>query len=361
MNNELLSTLGFSLCRGIGVRSVFTLIERTGSVEAAYRASASVLIETIGKRYAEKILNFRNRVNLQSEYKRLQNLDITPVSYWCSIYPSQLKHLSDPPYCLYAKGNLQLLRMPMNSMLSVVGTRSCSSYGIQVARTYARALAERGITIVSGMARGIDGEAQWGCLNGGGTTIAVLGNGVDVAVPASHARLYRSILENNGLILSEYPPGEPAFKGTFVARNRIIAGLSSAVLVVEGAPKSGSLITAQFAIDLGREVLVIPGNVTSAHSLGTNKLIQSGAMLIAELSDITDANYLLIKNKYPATRTNTNKIDEEILESLSTILYTKDELISLLDMQPSEVLQRLTYLELEGVICKNSEGKYYVM
>ena len=197
-------------------------------------------------------------------------------------YPALLKDIHDPPSQLYCIGDLSLLSM---QCVAVVGTRRCSPYGRWAAGEIARAVAGSGTCVVSGMASGIDSAAHKGALDAGGKTIAVFGTGVDICFPASNAGLYERIAES-GLIVSEYEPGEGPMAWHFPARNRIISGLSRATIVVEGAIKSGSMITASLALEQGRDVFAVPGNINQPNSRGVNKLIADGASPIMDLGEL---------------------------------------------------------------------------
>jgi DNA processing protein len=185
-------------------------------------------------------------------------------------YPPLLSELHDPPESLFVRGAVEALSEPG---VAVVGARSCSAYGAQVARSLSRELAAAGLVIVSGLARGVDGEAHRGALEGGGRTVAVLGCGIDRDYPRSHAELARRIVPW-GAVVSEYPPGVEPAPWRFPARNRIIAGLALAIVVVEARERSGALITADFALELGRDVFAVPGEITSGLSAGTNDLLR---------------------------------------------------------------------------------------
>lgn len=200
-------------------------------------------------------------------------------------YPQLLKTISDPPERLYCIGDIRLLEMPM---AAVIGSRKCSEYGKQTAMAAGKALGAAGACVVSGMAKGIDSFGHLGALKNGGKTIAVLGCGVDICYPAENRKLYEQICRE-GLVISEYPPGTAPMPYMFPQRNRIIAGLSRVVTVVEAGRDSGALITATLAAESGREVYAVPGNITSMWSLGTNKLIADGAMPVVTVDDVVRA------------------------------------------------------------------------
>ena len=202
-------------------------------------------------------------------------MDVTPIetiSRRHPAFPPLLAELHDPPASLFVRGEVKALSQPG---VAVVGARSCSAYGAQVARSVARDLAAAGLVVVSGLARGVDGEAHRGALEGGGKTVAVLGGGIDRDYPRSHAELARRIVAA-GAVVSEYPPGVEPAPWRFPARNRIIAGLALATVVVEARERSGALITADFALELGRDVFAVPGEITSSLSAGTNDLVRQG-------------------------------------------------------------------------------------
>ncbi|EXG83147.1 DNA-processing protein DprA [Saccharibacillus sacchari] len=215
---------------------------------------------------------------------RLRQRGIEPMSYFDEAYPTLMKESAKPPWMLYTIGRRELLK---DFSIAIVGTRSPTAYGRVVCERIAGALAENGVCLVSGMARGIDGYSHREALRRGGATIAVLGAGVDVAYPPEHNHLHREIAEQ-GLIVSESPPGTRPSPGLFPLRNRIIAGLSRGVLIVEAAEKSGSLITGDYALDCGRDVFAVPGPVTSPKSLGTLQLIKNGAKPCADANDILE-------------------------------------------------------------------------
>ena len=201
-------------------------------------------------------------------------------------YPERLKNIYDYPILLFAKGNLDILNS--EKIIAIVGTRNCSLYGNKITKEFSYSLAKRGAIIVSGIAKGIDTQAHIGALEASGKTIAVLGSGINYVYPKENEKLYRSIIEKSGLVISEYPLYTKPIPNYFPWRNRIISGLSDKVLVTEASKKSGSIITANFALEQGREVYAIPGNINSIVSKGTNDLIKDGANLVSCIEDIWD-------------------------------------------------------------------------
>lgn len=221
-------------------------------------------------------------INKYVEYIKKHN--ITLVNINDEFYPKVLKEIYDPPITLFCKGNIELLK---EQALSIVGCRNATNYGISVSKNMAYNLASANIVIVSGLARGIDASAHKGALVAKGKTIAVLGCGVDIPYPIENIELYKEI-SKNGLIISEYIVGTKPDAGNFPARNRIISGLSKGLLVVEAACKSGSMITVDCALEQGRDVYVIPGNINSSNSTGTNELLKEGAKVVTSYEDILE-------------------------------------------------------------------------
>jgi DNA processing protein len=269
-----------------------------------------------------------------------------------SAYPSLLEQLHDPPTRLYVRGEaeLDLLAFPA---VAVVGARSCSAYGSEVARMLGRELAAAGVVVVSGLARGIDGEAHRGALEADGPTVAVLGCGIDRDYPRSHADLAGRIA-SAGLIVSEYPPGVEPAPWRFPARNRIIAGLCLATIVVEARQRSGALITADFALELGRDVFAVPGEITAARSAGTNNLLRQGAAPLLTVDDVLEAIGIERAPPKPAT---VSAEGAELLELLGIGPLAADELARACGRTSAEVSAVLVELELAGVVSE-ADGVY---
>ncbi len=261
-----------------------------GGVRALYEASPGELeqcfeaYETFARCGAEALDELKDK-DLKSSESVLENLEAVNgvlIHQEEPEFPGHLREISDCPVLLYCRGNAELLNKPG---IAVVGTRRSSPYGRWAASEIAKRIARSGTTVISGMAEGIDSAGQLACLNAGGSTIAVLGTGVDICFPRSNRVLYQSIIEK-GLVLSEYPPGTPGYASNFPRRNRIISGLSRAVIVVEGARKSGSMITAGLAAEHGRDVFAVPGNINQPNSIGVNALIADGACPIMDLDEL---------------------------------------------------------------------------
>ncbi len=268
-------------------------------------------------------------------------------------YPSLLAELHDPPARLHLRGGpAEILA---RTSVAIVGARSCSPYGAQVARELARELAAAGVVVVSGLARGVDGEAHRGALAVGGLTVAVLGCGIDRDYPQAHAELARRIVESGGLVVSEYPPGVEPAPWRFPARNRIVAGLARAAVVVEARRRSGALITADFALELGREVFAVPGEITSALSEGTNDLIRQGAIPLLAAGDVLEV--LGIDPTPPAPLVSLSPEAEAVLAALAGGALTLDEISRSAAVGSAEVAVALTELELAGLAAQ-ADGHY---
>jgi len=257
--------------------------------------------------------------------------------------PPLLRAIHDPPPGLFVRGDcdLELLAQPA---VALVGARACSGYGASVARMLGRELAAAGLVVVSGLARGVDAEAHRGALDAGGLTVAVLGCGIDRDYPAGHAELARCIAQS-GLIVAEYAPGVEPAPWRFPARNRIIAGLCAVTVVVEARERSGALITADLALEEGREVFAVPGEIRSALSAGTNALLKLGASPLTDAADVLDVYGLASRN---------DPVDDELLAHLPA---TADELVRVTGRSAADVARSLTELELAGHVTMH-DGVY---
>ncbi len=270
---------------GLGTLSSFRLLDKLKSPQAIFRSSASELegagLSPAQARNVASGCSFDDAVDQQ---QKMMDCGAQLITIQDSRYPQRLREIFDPPLLLFALGNTDLMQNPS---IAVVGTRRPTPYGIAATERLSADLSRAGLTITSGMARGVDSAAHKAALAEGGDTIAVFGCGVDVLYPADNRKLYQDIART-GLLLSEFPMGAPAYPQNFPIRNRIVSGISLGVLIVEGAQHSGSAITAKLAMDQGREVFAVPGNITSKMSWGPNLLIKQGAKLVQEWSDITN-------------------------------------------------------------------------
>ena len=278
--------VALNMTTGIGPRAAAKLLERFGSAEAVYGATRAELSQLrILPEAVDSIIARDLHEKAEVEIKRIRDLDGDILVLDDGVYPALLREIYDPPIVLYVKGAWsKCLDQPC---VAIVGSRRCSTYGQNAASMLSRDLAQRGVTIVSGFARGIDASAHRGALEAGGRTIAVLGTGIDECYPRDHRKLCQDILEQGGAVVSQFPLGTPPVSENFPYRNRIISGLSLGVVIVEAAENSGSLITARLAIEQNREVWAVPGNITSRNSFGTNYLIKgAGAKLVQQWQDV---------------------------------------------------------------------------
>ncbi len=280
---EELHWLALKLVPGLGTRHAVKLLDRFRSPEAIFRASRTELEAAgVSGAVAQSIASGCTFEDAAAQREKLAEYGAALVTIGDPRYPPLLRDIFDPPIVLFARGRAELLQ---SLMLAVVGTRRPTPYGLAVSERLSADLAHAGLTIVSGMARGIDSAAQKGALRAGGATVAVFGCGVDIVYPSENRKLAAEIAAH-GLLFSEFPMGAVAFPQNFPIRNRIISGMSLGVLVVEGAQYSGSAITARLAMDQGREVFAVPGNITSKSSWGPNLLIKQGAKLIQDWNDV---------------------------------------------------------------------------
>ena len=296
------------------------------------------------------ILKPSNSEEIDREIERAERDGVFLIPIGDERYPDILMEINDPPPLLYVKGKVDILK---SFSIAIVGSRRATSYGKMVAKQLARELARIDITIISGLAYGIDSAAHSGALNVG-NTVAVLGNGIDIVYPSSNKRLFNEIVKN-GCLVSEFPFGTRPQKWTFPKRNRIIVGLSRGVVVVEAAKKSGSLITARLALEEGREVFAVPGNIFSSTSEGTNNLIKNGAKCVTSFEDILDEFPYV---SFPKGEDSENEKEDLLIRSLKEGPKTVEELQLVLKMQSSKLRERLTILEIEGKISYDASGRY---
>jgi DNA processing protein len=330
----------------------------------AFSASRAALAEIQGldQQVVDGLCNFSAWDEVGREIIRADKAAVKIVPFTDLNYPARLRMISDPPPLLYLKGEI---RREDEKAVAVVGSRSTSDYGRRVARDLCRGLASLGFTVVSGMARGIDGTAHETALNAGGRTLAVLGSGVDRVYPAEHDKLYQRITEN-GAIISEYPMGTRPLAFNFPARNRLISGLSLGVVVVEATEKSGSLITAALALEQGREVFAVPGEVGASRSRGSHRLIRQGAKLVETVDDIIEeiAPQLVARGgkassaSRPVLPRSLGDEFQKIFGLFQERALQIDEVIESTGYSPSRVSEILLELELQGYI-KQLPGKKY--
>ena len=306
--------IALNMTPGVGPRAAAKLLERFGSAEAVFNATRSEL-EHLRLR-PEAIESIRARdlhERAGHEIERVRELGADLLLLDDGVYPALLREIFDPPITLYVKG--AWTECLDQASVAMVGSRRCSTYGQNAAGMLARDLAERGVTIISGLARGIDAASHRGALEAGGRTVAVMGTGLDQVYPRDHRRLAEEILERGGAIISEFPLETPPAPQNFPYRNRVISGLSLGVLIVEAAENSGSLITARLAMEQNREVWAVPGNITSRNSFGTNYLIKgAGAKLVQQWQDIATELPPEIAARLlpPAKKTDEKRLAEQL-------------------------------------------------
>lgn len=361
--------IALNMVPGVGPITYRKLLNHFGTPEHVFSASMAALQAVPGVREpaARAIVDFAWSDRIHRELDALHAQQIQLLTWDDGGYPPRLRTIFDPPPVLYVKGCLDLLD---GIAIALVGSRRASSYGRAVAEKLGQELAEKGVCVVSGMARGIDSAAHAGALRCGGSTVAVLGCGVDVVYPPENTRLYAQIAER-GALLSEFPLRSAPDRGNFPARNRIISGLSLGTVVIEAGRQSGALITADMALDQGRDVFAVPGNITSNTSRGTHRLIKQGAHLVEEADDILQALSVEIGQQISATQPQLplqppaapppalTADEQRLYELLSTEPLHIDTLTLQSRLPSGTVSATLMMLEMKGVI-KQQAGQMFV-
>ena len=350
--------VAFTLVKGIGAVRLQALLDYFGDAESAWNAPAFDLVSAgLSKKLAERVLETRASLDLEQYMANLQAQEIQILTWDDSNYPAHLKQIDQPPPILYLKGAFS----PEDAWaVAIVGTRAVTAYGRQVTEEIATVLAQNGVTIVSGLARGVDAVAHSAAVKAGGRTLAVLGSGVDRIYPPEHRALAEKIMLQ-GAVLSDYAPGTPPESANFPPRNRIISGLSLAVVVIEAAETSGSLITASFAAEQGREVFAVPGNIFAPQSKGTNRLIANGAKPLLVVNDILDALDLTrnierreIRKALPADPT-----EAALFQLIGAEPLHVDEIRAQSGLPIDRVSSTLAMMELKGMV-RQVGGMQYV-
>ena len=274
-----------SMLREIGNISKNKLLDKYKTPERIYNLTYEELSQEkwLNNKKIENILDKKIRNNLDKYIENMIRKEIDIITINESLYPKKLKEIYDVPICIYIKGNKNILNQ---TIIGIIGCREASMYGIKAAKYFSYNLSQKGIIIVSGLAKGIDSFSHIGTIEANGKTIAVVGNGLDIIYPKENYYLEKKIIQKGGAIISEYPLGVKPEKMNFPARNRIISGISKGIIVIEAKRKSGTLITVDFALEQGRDVYVVPGNINSINSVGTNDLIKQGARLVTNYEDI---------------------------------------------------------------------------
>jgi DNA processing protein len=337
------------------------LIRACTSLDEAWNASAQVLIQAGWKKeIAEAFITWKSAINEQEIIQKLEEEHIFCITPEEPTYPTLLKEVYDPPLCLFVRGTLDNITCP----LAVVGARKTTPYGRQITQEIVSPLARAGVTIISGLAFGIDSVAHNSALEAQGITVAVLGGGIDTQTiyPRQHISLVKKIIAHGGAVISEYPPGTEPTRFSFPKRNRIIAGMSLGTLVIEAGKKSGSLVTAHYALDTNRDVFAIPQNITSKTSIGTNEIIKQGAHIVTTHTDILEilhlqdvSQYVTNKEIFPASPT-----EAKILPHLSREAVHVDSIIKQSNLDSASVMSTLTLMEMKGVV-KNLGSMMYIL
>jgi len=341
--------VGFNLVKGIGAVRFRLIRDHFGDLQSAWSASKDQFLAIgLHPKIVENIIHIRSTVDIEENYQKIITSGIKVVISDEEGYPSRLKEIDQPPPVLYIRGDY--LEDDFWAV-AIVGTRRITAYGRQIADEISSYLAQNGITIISGMARGVDGVAHQAALRVGGRTLAVLGSGVDRIYPPEHRNLAHSI-EEHGATISDYPLGTPPDSSNFPPRNRIISGLSMAVIVIEAGLKSGALITANYAADQGRDVFAVPGNIQAHQSKGTNLLIQQGAHPLLSGKDVLDSlNLERIPEQKHARRTIPVDKDEALmLEIIGREPIHIDEIRSKTGLPIEAVSASLAIMELKGLV-----------
>lgn len=363
--DERCTWLALYMISGLGNSAIKKLIQRFGNPEAVFEADLQELLQVDGirKESARRIVKKEIGLNPEAELKKVEKCNARIVTYSDPSYPKILKEIHQPPMVLYVKGK----DIPTNhTFIAMVGSRNPTHYGLKTSEKIAFGLARRRVGVVSGLAQGIDSAAHRGCLRGDGFTIAVMGTGIDRVYPATNRRLFDQILEN-GAVITEFPMGSPPEPKNFPIRNRIISGLSRGVAVVEATKKSGSLITASYALEQDRDVFAVPGSVDSFKSIGTHFLIKQGAKLIENADDILgefgffntptlDRNGMRGTSGVPP---NMSETENKIYEIIGDYPMHIDEIGRMVHMDAGGVLSSLMKMELNGII-KQLPGKMFV-
>jgi DNA processing protein len=340
--------VGFSRAAGIGAVRLRALLDRFGDIASAWQADTGALTACgIGTTAVDGLLSARRSLDLDAELARLNEAGVSVLTWQDAEYPAHLLEIPSPPIVLYIRGRLE--RSDRRGA-AIVGTRNPTPYGQAVARDLATALAVHGVTVISGMARGIDSLAHRAALDAGGRTLAVLGSGLDEIYPPEHRGLAQEIAEQ-GALLTEYPLGTRPEAGNFPVRNRIVAGLARAVVVVEAGEASGALITAEFAADQGRDVFSVPGSIYSRASRGTNRLLAQGATPLVSPEEVLSALAVVPSHAEPTEEDGLSlgaDLEGQLAGLLSDDPVHADDLVARTHRSPSEVMAALAMLELQG-------------
>ncbi len=357
--SDLRYWVGFNEVRGIGPLRLRALLDHFGSIERAWHGSAGQLRSVgVDDRSVQNLLRARSKLDLDHRLGQIEAVGARVLTWESPDYPPLLHETYAPPPVLYVKGDL---KEQDAWAVGVVGTRRASTYGLEVTRRLAGSLARNGITVVSGMARGIDAAAHRAALEAGGRTIAVFGCGIDTIYPAEHRKLAQQIAAH-GALISDYPLGTRPEGRNFPPRNRIISGLSMGVLVTNAGKTSGALITADFAAEQGRDVFAVPGSILTQGSLGPNRLIQDGAKVVVQAEDILEELNLTMvaEQKQARLALPEDETEAALLKHLSGEPTHVDDLQQQIHLPISQVTSTLAMMELKGMVRQVGSMKYVI-
>jgi DNA processing protein len=340
LDDSIVDWIALSFVIGVGSRTAAMLIDKFGSPGACFEASSYALESAgVNRQAIDAIKSSEPREKAQREIEELRRLSAEAIVLRDERYPALLRETYDPPIVIYAVGALQ--RALSQPVVAVVGSRLCSTYGRNVAEKLSRDLAERGVTIISGLARGIDACAHRAALEVKGLTIGVMGTGLDDCYPKENRKLADRIAAH-GALVTEFPLGSPPISQNFPFRNRVISGMSLGVLVVEGAERSGSLITARLAYEQGRDVFAVPGNITSGKSFGPNYLIKDGAKLVQGWRDIVEEFAIALKEPILAAERGELRAEQRAMDEVKLAPSEKRVLSMLKVDEPLHIDQLIT-------------------
>ena len=347
---ELKFWLGFNYVSGIGPAKIQALLGYFGSLEKAWNATDSQLRDIgFDARAIQSLNETRQNFDLDQYARRVESSGVSVVTWGSPEYPELLREIPAAPPLVFLRGQLE----PIDRWaVAVVGTRRLTAYGRQVTHDLVAGLVSNGITIISGLARGIDAVAHRTAIEGGGRTIAVMASGIDKIYPPEHRDLAREIVAGHGALVTDYPFGAEPESNHFPARNRLISGLSLGVIVIEAGERSGALITARFALEQNREVFAVPGNIHSPVSVGTNRLIQQGGKLVMRVEDVLEELNLKMVVEQAVAQIILPETAEEaaLIAQLSSQPVHVDELGRLTSMPMSLISSTLTMMELKGMV-----------
>jgi DNA processing protein len=355
--------LALHLVPGLGNMTFKKLLDRFGDPAEVFRANLADLVQVEGlrKQVAQSIARRKFSLDPLNVLRDLEKYDARVVTFSDPTYPGPLREIHDPPMVLYTKG----LPIPAKlTLVAIVGSRNSTPYGVKTAENLAQGLARRGLGVVSGLARGIDSAAHWGCIEGRGFSVGVLGTGIDSIYPQSNKKLFEAMVEK-GSVITEFPLKTPPEPKNFPIRNRLISGLSRGVIVVEATMKSGSLITASVALEQGREVFAVPGSVHSFKSTGCHFLIKQGAKLVENADDILDEfgmnyTYAATKDSYAEpTLPPLENSEKKVYDLIGDYPVHIDDIVREGKLEPGAASAVLMRMELKGIV-RQLPGKLFV-